>query len=58
MVIHHIDIPYGFVFILGGDWFSGRNFGLNLGFGKALDLTAPESSNTFPVFDMGFIIKF
>jgi hypothetical protein len=58
MVIHHIDSPYGFVFTLGGDWFFGRNFGLNLGLGTALDLTAPESSNTFSVFDMGFIIKF
>ena len=58
MIIHRIDHPYGFVFTLGGDWFWGRHFGLNLGFGTALDLTAPESSNTFPVFDMGFIIKF
>ena len=57
MIIHHIDKPYGFVFTFGGDWFWGRHLGLNLGFGAALDLTAPESSNMFPVFDMGFIIK-
>jgi hypothetical protein len=57
MIINHIDKPYGFVFTLGGDWYFGRHLGLNLGFGTALDLTAPESSNTFPVFDMGFIIK-
>jgi hypothetical protein len=58
MIIHKVTTPYGFVFTLGGDWFFGRTFGLNLGFGTALDLTAPESSNTFPAFDMGFIIKF
>jgi hypothetical protein len=58
IIIHQVTTPYGFVFTLGGDWYFGRYFGMNLGCGTALDLTAPKSSNTFGVFDMGFLIKF
>jgi hypothetical protein len=57
VVVRNLRTPYGFVFTAGGDWFLSRTFGLNFGLGTALDLTAPNSSNTFPAFDMGFIIK-
>ncbi len=56
-IVANARTPYGLVFSSGWDCFISRSFGLNLGAGVALDLTAPKTSNTFPVFDIGFIFK-
>ncbi len=49
---------FGPSFLIGGDWFFGDKFGLNVAAGVAMNATLKHEQLAAPTFDIGFLFKF